>query len=94
MHLLGGMPLSIFAIVDSVMTRPVPVRCGKWPGSVSADPGCARIIGEIGGERNPPAEQLFGGEPTTTIPRLNKGLRGRNAEKETSRAGHAQRQSK
>jgi hypothetical protein len=29
MHQPGGMPLSFFAIVDSVMARPYPVRCGK-----------------------------------------------------------------
>ena len=33
---------SVFlANLYSVMTRPDPVRCGKWPGSVSAGPGCA-----------------------------------------------------
>jgi hypothetical protein len=34
MHGQGGVPLSIFARIDSVMTRPQPVRCGK------SRPGC------------------------------------------------------
>jgi 3-methyladenine DNA glycosylase Mpg len=31
------MPLSFFAIVDSVMTRPYPVRCGKSRRVVGSD---------------------------------------------------------
>ena len=31
MHRPGGMPFSVFVLgVLSVMTRPYPVRCGKW----------------------------------------------------------------
>jgi hypothetical protein len=45
------MPLSFLVLSLSVMTRWASVRCGKWPGSVSADPGCAlwrpcRILGK------------------------------------------------
>jgi hypothetical protein len=29
-HQPGGMPLSVFAMIDSVTSRPCMVRCGKW----------------------------------------------------------------
>lgn len=48
------MPLSFLLLMDSVMTRPDSVRCGKWPGSVPADPGCARIIAQERMKGNPP----------------------------------------
>ena len=35
-----------FCYCGSVMTRPLAVRCGKWPGSVTANPGCARITSQ------------------------------------------------
>jgi hypothetical protein len=35
------MPLSVFAMIDSVTMRPDTVRCGKWPGPVRAGSGCA-----------------------------------------------------
>jgi hypothetical protein len=41
------MPLSFFAIVDSVMTRPSTVRCGKWRRVVCAIRRCARIMRPI-----------------------------------------------
>ena len=42
MHRPGGMPLSIFAIMDSVMMlRPNPARCGKWRAGVPTPGRCA-----------------------------------------------------
>jgi len=35
------MPLSVFDMIDSVTSRPHTVRCGKWPGPVTAGSGCA-----------------------------------------------------
>ena len=56
---------SVFlAILYSVMTRPQPVRCGKWPGPVSAGQGCA--IGLLFAEKinmsryKAPMPDLFG----------------------------------
>jgi hypothetical protein len=41
------MPLSLFAMMDSVMTRPYAVRCGKSRPGVAKPPGRgARIMGD------------------------------------------------
>src|SRR4051794_29429321 len=43
MHRPGEMPLNFLLLMDSVMSRRAPMRCGKWPGSARTDPGCALI---------------------------------------------------
>ena len=54
----GAKPDKFLLLIESVMTRCSAAGCGKWPGSVRADPGCA-IESDLRGVRKPVALTIF-----------------------------------